>query len=152
MASSRTLVIGASYSSSLRNASYGVIATSPQMLLEKLRGAAPGQLRCRAVVHGLPLLVDEGVLGVIAEELERFAGGLHRLLEASDQLRRAPVVLVGEMRLKGNLDVGRFRGCLRRNAVEHHARGQLGNLGGADDGHCAAETETGQADLGAVPG
>src|SRR5260370_35975348 len=108
MASSRTLVIGASYSSSLRNASYGVIATSPQMLFEKLRGAAPGQLRCRAVVHRLPLLVDEGVLGVIPKQLERLAGSLHGLLERVDSLRRAPVVLVCEMRLHRNFDCGRL--------------------------------------------
>jgi hypothetical protein len=37
------------------------------MLPEKLRRPAPGELRGFAVVHGLALLVDEGVLGVIAE-------------------------------------------------------------------------------------
>jgi hypothetical protein len=55
------------------------------------------------------------------------------------------------MRLQRNLDVGRLGCLLRRNAVEHHARGQFRNPGGADDGHGAAEAESGEADLGAVP-
>ena len=38
-------------------------------------------------MDGLPLLVDEGVLGVIPKKLERFAGGLHCLLEAIDRLK-----------------------------------------------------------------
>ena len=42
-------------------------ATSPQMLFEKLRRPAPGEFGGLAVMHGLPLLVDEGVLGVIAK-------------------------------------------------------------------------------------
>src|ERR1700687_526808 len=121
------------------------------MLFEELRGAAPGQLSRRAIVYRLPLLVDEGVLGVIAEEFERLAGGLHRLLEAIDQLRRAPVVLVGKMRLQRNFYIRWLCRLLRRNAVENHARGQLRNFGGADDGDRAAEAEAGQADLGAVP-
>src|SRR5215218_6206815 len=117
--------------------------TSPQMLLEKLRRPAPGEFRGLAVMHGLPLLVDEGVLGVIAEQLQRLAGGLHALLEGIDHLRRAPVILVGEMRLQWNLHI-RGLGCLLwRNAVEHHAGRQLRNFGGADDGHRAAEAEAG---------
>src|SRR3954462_5256521 len=42
----------------------------PQMLPEKLRRSAPGELGGFAVVHGLALLVDEGVFGVIAEQLQ----------------------------------------------------------------------------------
>src|SRR6266478_4671824 len=57
----------------------------PQMLPEKLRRPAPGELGGFAIVHGLALLVDEGVLGVIAEQLQRLAGGLHGLFEAIDQ-------------------------------------------------------------------
>src|SRR5204862_3661887 len=79
---------------------------SPQMFLEKFRRPAPCELGSLAVVHGHALLVDEGVLGVVAKKLERLSGGLHRLLETVDQSRRAPVVLVGEMRLQRNLDVG----------------------------------------------
>ena len=43
---------------------------SPQMLLEERRRPAPGKFCRRAVMHRLPLLIDEGVLGVIAEQLE----------------------------------------------------------------------------------
>src|SRR4051812_22882443 len=136
-----------------RPAPWSPIATgSAQMLAEEFDGAIPGQLGRGAVVHGLALLVDEGVFGVIAIQLERLASGLHRLLEAVNQFRRAPVVLVGEMRLQRDLHVRRLCRLLRRNAVEHHAGGQLRNFGGADDRHRAAETEAGQADLAAIPG
>ena len=78
---------------------------SPQMLFEKLGGAAPGELGGLAVMHRQTLLVAEAMVGLVAEQLERFAGRLHALLEAIDQLRRAPIVPVGEMRLQRNLDV-----------------------------------------------
>src|SRR5438270_13935470 len=83
-------------------------AYSSQMLLEKLRRPAPSQLRRLAIVHRLPLLVDEGMLGLIPKQLERLAGGFHCLLEAIDDLRRAPVVLAGEMGLKRNFHVRRL--------------------------------------------
>ena len=82
-----------------------------EVLLEELRRPAPRQFRGLAIVHGLPLLVDEGVLGVVPEKLERFSGGLHRLLETIDRLRRAPVVLVGEMGLQRDFDVGGLAAC-----------------------------------------
>src|SRR5262245_18319515 len=69
------------------------IEVLPQMLLEKLRRPAPGKLGGLAIMHGRALFVHEGMLGVVAEQLERFAGGLHRLLEGVDSSRRAPVVL-----------------------------------------------------------
>src|ERR1035438_10233883 len=98
MASSKIFIIGTSYSSSAPECEPRRQA-SPQMFPEKLGGAAPGELRGMAVVHRHALLVDEGVLGVITKKFERLAGRLHGLLEAVDQLRRAPVILVGEMRL-----------------------------------------------------
>src|SRR5436190_1781993 len=116
-------------------------AISPQMFPEKLRRPPPGEFGRLTVMHGLSLLVDEGVLGIITEQLKRLAGFLHGLLEAVHQLRRAPVVLVGEMGLQRNPDIRRLCRLLRRNAVEHDARGQLRHLGGADDGHRAAEAE-----------
>ena len=100
----------------------------------------------------MPLLVDEGVFGVITKQLERLAGGLHCLFEGIDHLRRAPVVLVGEMGLQRNFHIRRLCRLLGRDTVEHDARGQLGNPGGADDGHCPAETEAGQANLGTILG
>ena len=57
------------------------------MLLEKVRRAAPGQFGGLAVMHGHSLFVDEGVLGIIAEDLERFSGRLHALLERVDRWR-----------------------------------------------------------------
>src|ERR1700722_7581413 len=81
---------------------------SPQMLLEELRRAAPGELGCLAVVHRQTLLDAEAMGGLVAEHLERVAGRLHALLEAIDQLRRAPIIPVGEMRLQRNPDVRGF--------------------------------------------
>src|SRR5437870_13377031 len=60
-------------------------ASSPQMLPEKLRRAAPGEFGALPVMHGDALLVHEGMLGVIAKKFERFAGDLHRLLEGVDR-------------------------------------------------------------------
>ena len=54
------------------------------------------------------------------------------------------------MGLQRNLDVGGFCGLLRRDAVEHDARGKLRKPGRADDGDRAAEAKAGEADLGAV--
>src|SRR6185312_11591253 len=135
MASSKTLVIVPIYIPALRNTSYAL----PQMFGKILRRPAPGELGTLAVVHGHPLLVGKAVLGIVAVDVERFAGGLLGLLEGIDGGRRAPVVLAGEMRLQRNPDIGRFRRRFRRDAVEHHARGELGDPGGADDRHRAAE-------------
>src|SRR6202030_4544381 len=101
---------GTSFSLTLGPSTTGI---SSQMLFEKRRGAAPGQFGRFAIVHGLPLLVDEGVLGIIAKQFERLAGCLHALLEGIDQLRRAPIILVGEMGLQRNFDVRRLSGRLR---------------------------------------
>jgi hypothetical protein len=43
-------------------------------------------------VNGHALLVHEGMLGIVAENLQRLAGGLHRLFEGVDRSGRAPVV------------------------------------------------------------
>src|SRR6185437_10398493 len=110
-------------------------SNSPQMLAEEIRGAAPGEFGGLAVVNRLSLLVDKGVLGLVAEQFDRLAGGLHAFFEGIDNLRRAPVVLAGEMRLQRDFDVRRLGRLLRRNAVEYHARGQLRNPGCTDDGH-----------------
>src|SRR5580700_9935118 len=67
-------------------------AVSPQMLPEKAGGTIPRQFGRLAVVHRHALLIDESVVGIVAEQFERFAGRLHRLLEAIDQLRGAPVL------------------------------------------------------------
>src|SRR5438270_8525353 len=111
MTSSRTLVMEEIYTRFAPK----TICSLPQMLPEKLRRTAPGELGGFAVVHGLALLVDEGVLGVIAEQLQRLAGGLHALFEGIDHLRRAPVVLVGEVSLERNLDIGGLGRLLRRD-------------------------------------
>src|SRR5580704_6545599 len=124
--------------------------TSREMFPEKAGGAIPRQLCRLAVVHRHALFVNEGMVGVVAEQFERLAGLFHRLLEAVDQLRGAPVVLAGEMRLQRNLHVRRLGGSLWRNAVKYDASRQLRNFGGADDRHRAAEAETGQAHFGAV--
>ena len=55
------------------------------------------------------------------------------------------------MRLQRDFYIRRLGRLLRWNAVEHHAGSEFGNFGSADDGDGAAETEAGQADLGAVP-
>jgi hypothetical protein len=78
------------------------------MLSQESNGAAPGELRRKAVMHRHALLVDEGVIGVIAEELRVLARRLQRLLEIVNGLWRDVVVLAGEMALKRNLDVGRL--------------------------------------------
>src|SRR6476646_3715559 len=114
---------------------------SAEMLPEKLRRPAPGELGGFAVVHGLALLVDESVLGIIAEQLERLAGGLHAVFKGIDQLRRAPVVLVGEMGLERDLDVGGLGRLLWRDAVEHDAGRKLRNLGFSYNDTAATETE-----------
>src|SRR6202012_3089027 len=135
-----------------RGTGRSAIAMSAQMLPEELGGPAPGQFRRLAVMYRHPLLVNKGMFGVIAEQLQRLAGSLHALFEAVDQGRRAPIILVGEMRLQRNLDVGGLGRLLWRNAIEHDAGSQLGDLGGADNGHRATEAETGQADLWAAAG
>src|SRR5579862_9923350 len=71
-----------------------------QMLAEVLDRAAPGEFGGLAVVDGHALLVGKAVLGVIAVELDGLASGLHALLEGVDDIRRAPVVLGGEMALQ----------------------------------------------------
>ena len=83
----------------LRNASVELADADDRELLFVLLDGGDCEFGGLAVIHRLPLFVDEGVLGVIAEQLQRLARFLHGLLEAIDQRRRAPVVLVGEMRL-----------------------------------------------------
>src|SRR5580693_8543400 len=92
--------------------------TSREMFPEKADGAIPRQLGRLAVMHRHALFVNEGVVGVVTEQFERLAGLFHRLLEAIDQLRGAPVVLAREMRLQRNLHVRRLGRGLRRNAVK----------------------------------
>ena len=77
------------------------------MLAEVIGRAAPGELGGLAVVHSHALLVDEGVLGIIAIELQRLAGLLHGFLERIDCGRRAPIVLVREVPLERHPDLGR---------------------------------------------
>src|SRR5581483_2648437 len=84
------------------------ITRSPQMLPEILRRAAPGLFGAFAVMHRHALLVGKTVLGVVAVDVERLVGRLHRLLERINRGRRAPVVLVGEMRLQRNPHIRRF--------------------------------------------
>src|SRR5260370_17770805 len=95
------------------------------MLLEKPGGGVPGQFGRLAIVHRLPLLVDETVFGVIAKKFERPACRLHGLLERLDQLWRAPVVLISEMGLQRNFPVRRLFRLVRRSAVEPTAPPQL---------------------------
>src|SRR5436190_14334440 len=59
-------------------------------------------------IVGRALLVGEGVRRVVAVDLRLVAGVGHRLLEAVDHLRRAPVVLVGEVTLDRNPDLCRI--------------------------------------------
>src|SRR3954468_18530754 len=120
------------------------------MLVEVLRRPSPGELGGGAVVHAHALLVHEAMLRVVAIKFERLAGVLHRLLELVDEIRRAPIIGVGEMRLQRNPNVGGLPRLLRRNAEEYDPGRELRNLGGADDGDRAAEAEAGKANLGAV--
>ena len=76
------------------------------MLPEKLDRAAPGEFGGVPVMDGRALLVDEGVIRVVAEELELFASGLQPGLEGVDRGRRDEFVAIGEMALQRNLDVG----------------------------------------------
>src|ERR1700741_944300 len=131
-------------------ASLLAITLLPPMVPEILRPAAPGLLGALAVMHRQALLVGKAVLGVIAINLKRLAGRLHGLLEGVDRSWRAPVVLVCEMRLQRDSDVGRLRRLLWGNAVEHDARGELGNFRSPDDRHGAAQAETGEPDPRAV--
>src|SRR5260370_30812977 len=104
------------------------------MLPEKLGGAVRGEFGGRAIMHRLALFVDEGVLGVITKKLERLAGGLHGLLEGTDELRRAPIVLVREMGLPRNLDVCGLCRPLPPNTIKHHAPAPFATFRGAATG------------------
>ncbi len=53
-------------------------------------------------MHRHALLVDEGVVGVIAEEFRLLARSLQGFLEIIDSLRRDVIVLVGEVTLERN--------------------------------------------------
>src|SRR5262249_21639070 len=65
-------------------------ARSPtQVRRPELQGAAPGELGGGTVVD-VALLVDEGVLGVVAEHVRSRPGGLQGGLEGVDGRRRAP--------------------------------------------------------------
>ena len=71
--------------------------------MEERRRASPGEFRRSAVMHGHALLVGEGVMGVVAEELEVLAGRLQAVLEAVDRRGGDVVVIVGEMPCSGTL-------------------------------------------------
>jgi hypothetical protein len=74
------------------------------------------------IMNGHSLLIDEGVIGVIAEKLCAPAGGNEAFLEVVNDLWRAPIVFVSEMTLKRNVHIGRFYGLLWRDAVEGDSR------------------------------
>src|SRR6185312_17162058 len=74
-------------------------------------------------IVGRAPLVGKGVRGVIAIDFRLVAGTGHCLLEVVDELRRAPVVLVGEVALDRDLYLRRIGQRSRRNAVERHAAG-----------------------------
>src|SRR5947207_7408637 len=67
--------------------------TPSEMLTEERHHAFPRRLG-RGRVVGRALLVGEGVLGVVAEDLGLGAARRHLLLERVHHLGRAPVVLV----------------------------------------------------------
>lgn len=89
-------------------------ASLSEVLVEERRRPAPGELGGLAVVHRHALLVDESVVGLVAEEFRGLAGGLEPRLEGVDHGGRAPVVAAGEVALQRDLDVGRLGGAFRR--------------------------------------
>src|SRR5262245_30470140 len=95
------------------------------------------------------LLVDEAMIGVIAEDLRALPGRLEPGLELADRLRRAPVVAVGEMALQRHLDIARPGDRLRWQPVEANRGAELGHAGCAQDRHCPTQAEAGEANLDA---
>src|SRR3569833_3747470 len=69
-------------------------AHSPQMLLEEIDRPAPCQLRRLTGVDRGALLVGEGMVGVVAEELAGLASLLQPFLEHADRLWRVVFVFV----------------------------------------------------------
>src|SRR5437764_12892669 len=80
----------------------------PQVPGPELPRARPGEFCGLALMRIGPLLVHETVLGIIPVDLGRLAGALQRRLEIVYGLRRAPVVVVREMRLQRHADVARL--------------------------------------------
>src|SRR3981081_307697 len=91
-----------------------------EVLGQERHHAFPGLLG-RGRVVGRALLVGEGMRRVIAMYVRLSGAGGHRLLEVVPDLRRAPVVGVGEVALEGNPDLGRIGELARRHAVEWHS-------------------------------
>ncbi len=65
-----------------------------------------------------PLLVGEGMVRVVAEELEFLARGLQAGLEGVDRRRLDVFVAIGEMALQRDLEVSGLDGLGRRQSVE----------------------------------
>src|SRR6266508_7025607 len=81
------------------------VRKTSEVLAQERHHAFPRRLGRRRVV-GRALLVGEGVLGVVAEDLGLVAARRQLLLEVVHHLGRAPIVLVGEVTLHGDLDLG----------------------------------------------
>ena len=76
------------------------------MLRPEGKRARPRELRRLSLMCVGPLLVHEAVLRRVAEYLGRFSRAVERRFEVVDRRGRAPVVVVGEMRLQRQADVG----------------------------------------------
>jgi len=124
------------------------------MLLEKIRWRGfPGQLGRLAIVHGLPLLVDEGVFGV-HNEIAR-ATLPAAFIAFSKPLTSSGVhqsSVLAKMRLQRNFHIRRLGRLLRPECRRTRTpAGEFGNFGGADDSDGAAEAKSRSGpDLGAV--
>jgi hypothetical protein len=94
-------------------------------------------------------LVEKGVVGLVAVKLWRIAGAAHGGVQRIDGGRRAPVVLVGEMPLEGNPDVGRVGKLLRWNAIEADPGGKIRHVHCGGNGQRAAHAKTHRRNLGA---
>src|SRR5690348_1017456 len=97
------------------------------MPFEKPGHPLPGLIGAGDVV-GRAALVEERMRRVVAEDLRRLAGRLHRRFQLVDGLRGAPVVAVREMALKRRPDPGRIGELLRRNTVEAYSGGEVRDM------------------------
>src|SRR3981081_4618716 len=111
-----------------------------EVLGQERHHALPGLLG-RGRVIGRALLVGEGVLGIVAIDLGLGATGGHLLLEVVYDLGCAPIVLVREVPLQGDPDLGRIGELARRHTIERHAAGDAGHARGGRDGERPAHAE-----------
>src|SRR2546421_10410032 len=108
--------------------------------------ARPGKLRSLTLMGVGSLLVHEAVLGVIAKDLGGLASALQRGFETVDRLGRAPIIVIGEMRLERRADVGRLGDVPGRKSVEANRGREFWDADGPQDGDRTSHAKPGQSD------